>query len=68
MKNLKNWVSYHEDYFSKTLFTLSRCRIAENDNFGDLLSWSQIHVDERDEVVLAVQQRKRQKPRCVGGS
>jgi hypothetical protein len=60
--------SSHEDRFSKTLFTLSRCRIAENDGFGDLLSRLQIHIDERDEIVLAAQQRMRQRPRCVGGS
>jgi hypothetical protein len=27
-----------------------------------------MHVDERDEVVLAAQQRSWQKTRCVGGS
>jgi hypothetical protein len=32
------------------MFALSRCRIAEDDDFGDLLSRSQMHVDERDEV------------------
>jgi hypothetical protein len=25
-------------------------------------------LDERDEIALAVQQRRMQKPRCVGGS
>jgi hypothetical protein len=43
----------------KTLFTLSQCRIAENDGFGDLLTRSQMHVDERGEEVLAMQQRMR---------
>jgi hypothetical protein len=68
VKNLTKRASSHEDRFSKTLFTLSRCRIAENDGSGDLLSRLQIHIDERDEIVLAAQQRMRQRPRCVGGS
>jgi hypothetical protein len=38
MKNLKKRVSSHEDHFLKTLFALSRCRIAEDDGSGDLLS------------------------------
>jgi hypothetical protein len=53
MKNLKKRVSSHEDRFLKILFALSRCRIAEDDDFGDLLSRSWMHVDERDEVALA---------------
>jgi hypothetical protein len=40
----------------KTLFVISRCRIAEDNGFGDILSRSQMHADERDEVALAVQQ------------
>jgi hypothetical protein len=69
MKNLKKRVGSREDRFSKTLFILSRCRIAkEEDSSRDLLSRSQMHIDERDEVALAAQQRRRQKPRCVGGS
>jgi hypothetical protein len=68
MKNLKKRASSREDRFPKTLFALSRCRIAEDDGSGDLLSRSQMHVDERDEVVLAAQQRRRRKPRCDGGS
>jgi hypothetical protein len=52
----------------KTLFALPRCRIAEDDGFGDLLSWSQMHIDERAEVALAAQQRRRQKVKCVGRS
>ena len=68
MKNLKKRASSREDRFPKTLFALSRCRIAEDDGSGDLLSRSQMHVDERDEAVLAAQQRRRRKPRCVGGS
>jgi hypothetical protein len=43
----------------KFLFTLSRCKIAENDGSGDLLSHSQMHIDEWDEVTLAAQQRRR---------
>jgi hypothetical protein len=30
--------SNHEDRFPKTLFTLSRCRITEDDGSGDLPS------------------------------
>jgi hypothetical protein len=67
MKNLKKRASSREDHFSKTLFILSWCRITEDDGSGDLLSRSQMHVDERDEVALAAQQRRRQKTRCVGG-
>jgi hypothetical protein len=52
--------SSREDRFPKTLFTLSQCRITEDDGFGDLLSQSQMHVDERDEVASAAQQQKRQ--------
>jgi hypothetical protein len=68
VKNLMKRASNREDHFSKTLFTLSRCRIAEEDSFRDLLSRSQMHVDERDEVVLPAQQRMRRRPRCIGGS
>jgi hypothetical protein len=38
MKNLKKGASSHEDRFSKTIFTLSWCRIAEDNGSGDLLS------------------------------
>jgi hypothetical protein len=48
-----------EDRFSKTLFALSWCKIAEDDGSGDLLSQSQMHVDECDEVASAAQQQKR---------
>jgi hypothetical protein len=50
-------MSSREDRFLKTLFTLSRCRIAEDDGSRDLLSRSQMHVDERDEVTSAAQQQ-----------
>jgi hypothetical protein len=53
MKNLKKRARSHENRFPKTLFTLSRCRIAEDDDSGDLLSRSLMHVDEQDEVALA---------------
>jgi hypothetical protein len=52
MKNLKKQMSSHEDRFSKILFTLSWCRITEDDDFGDLLSQSSMHIDERDELAL----------------
>jgi hypothetical protein len=54
VKNLKKQASSREDHFPKDLFTISQCRIVEDDGFGDLLSRSQMHVDERDEEVLAV--------------
>jgi hypothetical protein len=68
MKNLKKRASSCKDYFSKTIFAISRCRIAEDNSSEDLLSRSQMHIDGHDEVVLAAQQWRRQKPRCVGGS
>jgi hypothetical protein len=68
MNNLKKQASIREDRFSKTLFVLSRCRIAEDDDSRDLLSRSQMYVDGQDEVALAAQQRRRQKTRCIGGS
>jgi hypothetical protein len=43
----------------KNLFTLFRCKIDEDDNSEDLLSRSQMHVDEYDEVALAAQQQRR---------
>jgi hypothetical protein len=46
-------VSSHEDRFPKTLFTLSWCRIVEDDGFRDLLSRSQMHIDEQDKVASA---------------
>jgi hypothetical protein len=58
VKNLTKRASSHKDRFPKTLFTLSRCRIAEDDVSEDLLSRSQMHDDERDEVASAAQQQK----------
>jgi hypothetical protein len=58
MKNLTKPASSREDRFSKTLFVLSWCRIVDDDDSGDLLSRSQMHIDERDEVVSAAQQQK----------
>jgi hypothetical protein len=40
VKNLKKQASSREDHFKKTLFTLSQCRIAEDDGSRDLLSRS----------------------------
>jgi hypothetical protein len=67
--NLKKRLSSLVERFLKPLFTLSWCKIAENDGFGnllarskvhvrsgDLLSWSKVHTDNRDEVVLVAQQ------------
>jgi hypothetical protein len=53
-------VSSREDRFQKTLFALSRCRITEDDGSRDLLSWSQMHVDERNEIASVVHQQERQ--------
>jgi hypothetical protein len=68
MKNLNKQASNCEDRFLKILFTLSQCRITKGDCFRDLLSRSQMHIDERGEGALVAQQRKRWKTRCVGGS
>jgi hypothetical protein len=65
---MKKRAGSHKDRFSKTLFALSLRRTAKDDGFRDLLSRSQMHVDEWDEVALATQQRCMQKIRCVGGS
>jgi hypothetical protein len=59
MKNLMKRASSYEGRFPKTLFILSRCRITEDDGSGDMLSRSQMHVDEQDEVGSATQQQKR---------
>jgi hypothetical protein len=60
VKNLMKRVSSREDRFPKILFALFRwCKIAEDDDSGDLLSRLQMHVDERDEVASAAQQQKR---------
>jgi hypothetical protein len=66
MKNLKKRARSREYHFPKTLFALSRCRIVEDDGSGDLLSRSRMHIDERDKIALTAQQRRKQKPRCVG--
>ena len=42
--------SSRAERFPKTLFALSRCRIAEDDGSGDLLSRSPVHADDRDGV------------------
>jgi gluconate kinase len=58
MKNLQKRASSRKDHFSKTLFVLSQCRIAEDDGFGDILSRSHMHVNEQDEVALVAQEAK----------
>jgi hypothetical protein len=58
VKNLTKRASSHEDRFPKTLFALSRSRIAEDNGSGDLLSRLQMHIDKRDEVALVAQQQK----------
>jgi hypothetical protein len=42
-----------EYHFKKILFALSWCKIAEDDSSKDMLSQSLVHVDDRDEVDLA---------------
>jgi hypothetical protein len=59
VKNLTKRGNSRENRFPKTLFALSHCSIVEDDDFRDLLSRSQMHVDERDEVASAAQQQKR---------
>jgi hypothetical protein len=54
IKKLKKRESSREDRFLKNLFARSQCRIAKDKGFRDLLSRLQMHIDERDEVVLAV--------------
>jgi hypothetical protein len=63
VKNLMKWASGRKVCFPKTLFTLYWCRIAKDDSFGDLLSQSQMHINERDEDDLVAQQRMRRRPR-----
>jgi hypothetical protein len=55
MKNLKKQASNRKDRFQKTLFSLYRCRIAEDNDSRDLLSQPRMHFDEQDEVGLAAQ-------------
>jgi hypothetical protein len=50
--------SSREDRFPKTLFAISWCRIAEDDSSVDLLSRSQMCINERDEVASVAQQQK----------
>jgi hypothetical protein len=54
MTNLMKQSSSHIECFPKTLFVISRCRIAEDDGSRDLLSQSQMHVDDRDEELLVL--------------
>jgi hypothetical protein len=46
MNNMKKRARSREDRFPKTLFTLSQCRIVENDGSEDLLFQSQMHINE----------------------
>jgi hypothetical protein len=57
-----------EDIFPTTLFTLSRCRIVDDDSSGDLLSRLSMHVNDQDEEVLAAQQQRRKNLDAFGGS
>jgi hypothetical protein len=51
MKKLKKQASSGEDRFPKIFFALSQYMIVEDDDSGELLSQSLMHVDERDELV-----------------
>jgi hypothetical protein len=53
MTNLEKLSSSHIERFPKILFTLSWCRITKDDGSRDLLSRSQMHIDDQDEVALA---------------
>jgi hypothetical protein len=55
MMNLEKRLGSRVGHFLKTLFALPRCMIIENNDAGDLLSHSQMHVNEWDEVALTVQ-------------
>jgi hypothetical protein len=59
MINLEKQSSSHVERFPKTLFALSQCRIAKYNGFRDMLSWSQMHVDDQDEIGLAALQQRR---------
>jgi hypothetical protein len=48
MMNLEKQSRCRVEWFLKTLFALSRCRIAEDDGFTDMLFRSQMHVDDRE--------------------
>jgi hypothetical protein len=56
MTNLEKRSSSHIERFLKTLFALSRWKMTEDGGFGDLLSRSQMHINDWDEVALPVQQ------------
>jgi hypothetical protein len=56
MANLEKRSSSHIERFLKTLFALSRWKMTEDGGFGDLLSRSQMHINDWDEVALPVQQ------------
>jgi hypothetical protein len=55
MLNLEKQIDQLWRSLPKTLFALSQWWVAESNGSRDLLSWSQMHIDERDEVVLAMQ-------------
>jgi hypothetical protein len=60
--------SIRVERFLKTIFIVSRYRITKDNGFRDMLSRSQMHVDERGELALTAQQRRRRKSRSVGVS
>jgi hypothetical protein len=49
LKTTKKQSGGRVESFLKSLFALSGCMIIEDDDFGELLSRSSVHVDERDE-------------------
>jgi hypothetical protein len=63
---LESGLSSHEHRFPKTLFTLSQCRIVEDDNSRDLLSQLHMHIDQRDEVALMTVDISYEAPQAQG--
>jgi hypothetical protein len=59
LMNFKKQSSNYVECFPKTLFAPSLCKITKNDGFGDLLSQSDMRVDDQDEEILEVQHQRR---------
>jgi hypothetical protein len=55
IKNLTKRSSCHRT-LTKNLIRPLLCRIGEGNSSRDLLSWSQVHIDDRDEADLVAQQ------------
>jgi hypothetical protein len=55
MMNSEKRSSSCVEHFLKTLFSLSQCRIVEDNGSKDLLSRLWMHIDEHDKLALVVQ-------------